>query len=60
MSEKLQALLDGAARVFDLSGRVEYNSPRDQRSDADALRSDWEAVGNDLRRAAYAYREQRK
>ena len=44
------SMLDGAASLFDFAGvfapRVSVTTPPD--SDAEAIASDWDAVGNDL------------
>jgi hypothetical protein len=43
-------MIDGAARIFDFSGRITRRNLRfTHRSDRDSLRADWEAVGGDLR-----------
>lgn len=47
------SFLEGLARIFDFSGALnEYNiSATPEQADARALRSDWMAVGDDLRNA---------
>jgi hypothetical protein len=50
LGNRFRAFLDGAASVLDLMGTL-YSSRMDEilsRSDSDALRSDWEAVGKDF------------
>jgi hypothetical protein len=54
---RLPTFLDGMGSILDLSGAVHFQGQTDvSRSDADALRGDWEAVGNDLRAAALKLR----
>ena len=47
------SFVEGAARVFDLGGTLnEYNtSPTGRDADAIAIRSDWVAIGQDIRDA---------
>lgn len=62
MHRFLSYILYGAARSFDLFGTI--RDPRVERirkrSDAEALRSDWEAVGRDLQSAILRVRKERK
>lgn len=56
------SFLTGFARVLDIGDTLtEYNrSPSPEEADRNALRSDWRAVGDDLRVAIAAYeREER-
>lgn len=48
------AILLGVASIFDFTGRLgpQYRPIQDpQAEDAEALASDWQAIGDDLRRA---------
>ena len=47
------SFLEGVARIIDMGGTLnEYNSSRSgQEADAVALRSDWAAIGQDMRDA---------
>ena len=52
--------LEGAARVFDFANilqRYRYDTT-DHEADANALRSDWMAVGDDIRHAVSIYERQ--
>jgi hypothetical protein len=51
------SFLEGIARIFDFSGSLnQYNSGlTPEQSDYLVIRSDWEAVGNDLRSAIGAF-----
>ncbi len=54
MKTKLQNFLDGAKTILNLLPEEDprLTQPiRKYRNDAEALASDWKAVGNDLRRA---------
>ena len=50
LGNKFRAFLDGAASVLDLVGTLYSNRMNEilSRSDTDALRSDWEAIGKDF------------
>lgn len=54
------SFLEGVARIFDFGGTLnEYNdSPTGQEADAAAIRSDWEAIGQDMRAAIEAFRRE--
>ena len=58
----LPSALQGAASVLDIGGTLgEYNaSETDEMADFHALRSDWRAVGDDIRAAARQYVDQHK
>ena len=48
--DRWHAFFDGVASVFDITGSL-YSKKVDEilsRSDTDALRSDWEAIGKDF------------
>jgi hypothetical protein len=50
----LRAFMDGFASAFDLSGQTFISIPdldSGFQKDHEALKSDWEAIGNDLRRS---------
>lgn len=50
------SFLEGMARILDFGGVLnQYDWP----SDVDALRSDWEMVGRDMRDAIAAYERER-
>lgn len=51
------SFLEGVARIFDFGGTLnEYNfSPTGQEADTAAIRSDWEAIGQDMRAAIEAF-----
>ena len=54
------SFLEGVARIFDFGGTLnEYNdSPTGQEADTAAIRSDWEAIGQDMRAAIEAFRRE--
>lgn len=57
------AILLGVASIFDFTGRLgpQYNPTRDpQAEDAEALAGDWQAIGDDLRRAMSDPRMQKR
>lgn len=47
----MSALLEGLASLFDFTGYLTTRRSREilERSDAEALRSDWEAIGQDMK-----------
>jgi hypothetical protein len=47
---------EGMSRIFDFHGNLtnSYRTSYPYQSDADAIRSDWKAVGNDMRSAMRA------
>ena len=55
------SFLEGVARVIDIGDTLtEYNgSENGVEGDVRALRSDWQAVGDDLRRAMAQYRQEK-
>jgi hypothetical protein len=56
------SLAEGAARVLDLGGTLQqYNeSQTAQEADADALKNDWRAVGDDIRFSIAAYEQSKQ
>ena len=58
----LPSALQGAASVLDIGGTLEEYNPSENEEQADfhAIRSDWRAVGDDIRAAAKQYVEQQK
>ena len=52
----LPPFLSGVARTFDLAGTLDqYEFGSGGKRDAEAIRADWRAVGNDLRRAMASF-----
>ena len=53
--------LEGVARVFDFANVLQRyrDDTTDHEADANALRSDWMAVGDDIRHAIGTYERQR-
>jgi hypothetical protein len=48
----ISAFLKGFASAFDITGGVETPDPNDGfRKDTEAIRGDWQRVGDDMRRA---------
>lgn len=57
------AILLGVASIFDFTGRLgpKYNPIQDpQAEDAEALASDWQAIGDDLRKVISGPRMQKR
>lgn len=54
--------ISGIARLFDFSGTLNvYNiSPDEQTADMRAFQEDWKALGNDMRAALAAYKEEQE
>lgn len=54
------SFLEGVARIFDFGGTLNgYNdSPTGEEADAAAIRSDWEAIGQDMRNAVEAFEKE--
>ncbi len=55
------SFLEGVARAIDIGDTLtDYNGSEDgAQADARALRSDWKAVGDDMRRASAQYRQEK-
>lgn len=54
------SFLEGVARIFDFGGTLNgYNdSPTGEEADAAAIRSDWEAIGQDMHNAIGAFEKE--
>lgn len=57
MKTAMTYLLYGAGSLFNIFG-VPTGNPYSSRSDADALRSDWEHIGIDFKKAISLYENQ--
>lgn len=55
MSELAHEFLKGIARLADLSASRDCDLSVRFKSDADAMREDWDTVGDDIRAATGAY-----
>lgn len=57
--KKEPSFLEGASHLLDIKARAwQYNhSATEDEADRDALRSDWQAVGNDFRSSIKAYEQ---
>lgn len=57
----IKAASKGAARSVDLFGKLDENNPLPfEESDNEALRKDWEKVGQDIRHATKKYVSEKK
>lgn len=57
----VKSSLKGAARTVDLFGKLdEHKELPFQESDSEALREDWEKVGEDIRQATKKYVSEKK
>lgn len=54
------SFLEGVARIFDFGGTLNgYNdSPTGEEADAAAIRSDWEAIGQDMHNAIESFEKE--
>lgn len=57
MSEFARELVRGFARLADLSGKIDPDLGVRPKSDAEAMREDWDAVGDDIRVATGQFAE---
>ena len=55
---KIQSFLKGIGSVLDLGGTMFPRREFMKKSDEEALREDWEAVGSDIRKAIKKYEEE--
>ena len=57
MSKKLKNLLKGAASIFEIYPNTSARLRKRflERTDAEALYSDWQKIGNDIRRTTEKY-----